>query len=153
MGRHKSRAVLTLALLLTLGVAPLGAVSNDIILPGLNGGQLAEADLDSGSHVIVVWASWSPHCRDIVERVNRLNSTWSSKVRISTVVFQESPEKIRAFLRRKNMLAPIFLDTDGVFSKKHAVTSLPGLLIVDSGRVAFNGKLPANPDSLLSQTF
>jgi len=153
MGLSLFRTLLAAALLFTLWVAPLATASNDIVLPGLNGGQLAEADLANGSHVIVVWASWSPHCRDIVERVHRLNATWSSKVRISTVVFQESPEKIRAFLQRKSMSAPIFLDTDGMFSKKHAITSLPGLLIVDNGRVAYKGKLPLNPDSLLSQTF
>jgi len=153
MGLPQLRTLLTAALLFTLWITPLGAAGTDIVLPGLNGGQLAEADLANGSQVIVVWASWSPHCRDIVERVNRLNATWSSKARISTVVFQESPDKIRAFLHRKSMSAPIFLDTDGMFSKKHAITSLPGLLIIDNGRVAYNGKLPPNPDSLLSQTF
>lgn len=144
-----SSAILAYALL----AIPLGAASENLVLPGLSGGQLAESDLQNGSHVVVVWASWSPHCRDIVERLNRLQASWSSKARISAVVFQEPPEKIRAFLDRKQLSVPVFLDANGAFSKKHAVTSLPGLLIVDNGKVAFSGKMPVNPDSLLSQTF
>ena len=43
-------------------------------LEGLNGETLSDVEVREGSTVIVVWASWSPRCQDIVPRVQSLQS-------------------------------------------------------------------------------
>lgn len=153
-GRHPRRpgraiaGALALLLGLTLAV-PVPA--QDFRLPGLRGGQLTEADLAQGATIVVVWASWSPRCRDIVERVNALESRWGSRARVVTVDFQEDRAAVDSFLSGKNLSVPVYLDADGSFSKKHAVTTLPGLLVIRDGNVAYRGKLPDDPSRILTE--
>lgn len=116
-------------------------------LPGYSGGELSSADLAQGTHIIVVWASWSPRCRDIASRVNDLVRTHSSLGRVVTVNFQEEPPAIAEFVRQNRLDAPIFLDRDGEFSKGHAVTTLPGLIVVRKGEVVFQGRLAADAEA------
>ncbi len=129
-------------------VAP--AEAQDFRLPGLNGGQLTESNLAQGATILVVWASWSPKCRDIVNRVNALQREWGSRARVATVNFQEDRGDVQAFLRGKSLSVPVYLDSDGSFSKNKAVTTLPGLLVIRDGKTAYRGRLPDNPDSILS---
>jgi hypothetical protein len=127
-------AALALALLWWAAAVPLWAQGGSS-LRGLGGEQLAESDLSQGTTIIVVWASWSPKSRDIVARVN----------------FQEEREAVEGFLAGKGLAAPVFLDGDGAFSKKYAVATLPGLLILKDGQVAFRGKLPDDPDRVIGE--
>jgi len=136
------------ALLTVLAVAaPVSAA--DLLLQGMGGERLSEADLAQGATIFVVWASWSPHSRDIVERVNPLVQRWSGKARVVTVNFQENQQAVQGFLAGKNLGTTVFLDADGAFSKKYAVATLPGLLIIKDGRVAYRGKLPDDPDRVI----
>lgn len=140
------------ALLLTaaLVVTALPAVAQGTTLRGLGGETLREADLTRGSTIVVVWASWSPRGKDVDGKVNSLVDRWGGRARVVTVNFQEDEATVREFLAGKNMRAPVFLDPDGAFSKKNAVTNLPGLLVIKDGETAFRGKLPDDPDSVIS---
>lgn len=132
-----------IALALTLGVVPvLGQGSFN--LPGLAGGSLSSADLATGTTILVVWASWSPRCRDIVPRVNDLASRFGGRARVVTVDFQEEPAAVEAFLAGKGLTVPVYLDRSGDFSKAHAVTTLPGLIVYRAGEVRFQGRLEAD---------
>lgn len=142
-----------LVLLVAALLAPssLPGEEDSITLEGLDGGRLSEADLQRDATILVVWASWSPRCRDIVSRVNELDRRWSSRARVVTVVFQEEGAEARQFLAGQSLKAPVFLDSSGAFSKKYAVTTLPGLLVFNQGELSFRGKLPANPGPTLEQ--
>ena len=151
MFRKRARLwIAALALMVVAGVTA-GAQENTR-LQGLGGEQLSQSDLDRGTTVLVVWASWSPRCRDIVERVNPLAERWGGKARVGTVNFQEDRGAVESFLRGKSLQAPVYLDGDGAFSKRNAVTTLPGLLVYVDGRVAYSGRLPEDPDRVLAQT-
>jgi thiol-disulfide isomerase/thioredoxin len=120
-------------------------------LVGLDGGPLREASLSEGTTVVVVWASWSPRCRDIVERVNAVQDRWGSKVRVLTVNFQEESDAARGFLQGQGLKVPVYLDIDGAFSKKHAVTWLPGLIVFRGGDVPFKGRFAADADATIAR--
>lgn len=139
------------ALLLTflLAAGPLGA--QDVRLPGLQGGQLTDANLAQGATILVVWASWSPKCRDIVDRVNAVQRRWGQTARVVTVNFQEDRDTVQQFLAGKRLSVPVYLDLDGAFSKKNSVTTLPGLLVVRDGTTAYRGRLPDNPDAVIGE--
>lgn len=141
-------AVAAVAMLgLIASVLPVGA--QELQLDGLRGERLREADLAQGSTIVVVWASWSPRGRDIVERVNAIESRWGRQARVITVNFQEDRGAVEQFLTGKGLRVPVFLDVDGAFAKKNAVTTLPGLLVVKDGTVAFRGKLPDDADTTI----
>jgi thiol-disulfide isomerase/thioredoxin len=146
-----------LALILQLALASSTAAQDDapgrdrLALPALDGEPLTTADLAQGTTLLVVWASWSPRCRDIGARIDRLAETWSNDARVASVVFQERPETIREAVAQSGPAAPVYLDLSGDFSKRHAVITLPMLLIFRDGELAFRGKLSANPDPVIER--
>ena len=137
------------AMLLAALAVPLAA--QNIRLQGLGGEQLAEADLVRGTTIVVLWASWSPRSRDIAARVNPLASRWGGRARVVTVNFQEDRAAVEKFLAGKDFGATVFLDPDGAFSKKYAMATLPGLLILKDGQVVYRGKLPETPDQVIGE--
>lgn len=152
--RRRARRAVVLPMLVLAALAAVGAeAQGGLTLGGTRGESLAEADLLRGSSCIVVWASWSPRGRDIAERVARLQGRWGSRCRVATVNYQETRQEVDAFLAGKNLPVPVFLDPDGAFSKKYAVTTLPGLLVFKDGQVAYRGRFPDDPDRVLGEIF
>lgn len=143
-------AVLLLALAV-LSVTALMGQAGAASIRGLDGGSLTVDELGRGDTILVFWSSWSPRCRDIVEQVNPIFSKWNDRARVATVNFQEEPAAIRDFLTGKQLRAPVFVDDRGAFSRKHAVTDLPGLVIYRDGKVAYQGKLPREADQLIQR--
>lgn len=135
---------------LAVSLLSVPASAQGVRLSCLQGSSLSEADLARGATVVVVWASWSPRSRDIVERVNPLASRWGGRARVVTVNFQEDRQAVAAFLAGKSLAAPVCLDQDGSFSKKYNIANLPGLLVVKDGQVVYRGKLPDDPDRVLA---
>lgn len=133
-----------------LALGPGAARAQDVSLGCVGGSRLAQADLDRGAVIVVVWASWSPRSRDIVERVGALASQWGSRARVLTVNFQEDGAAVQRFLAGKNLGAPVCLDSEGAFSRKYNIATLPGLLVLRDGQVAYRGKLPPDPDAVIS---
>jgi len=140
--------ILVLAMTVLVGF-PGFAGAQPVSLSCLGGEGLSEADLARGTTIVVVWASWSPRSRGIVERVSSLASRWGGQARVLTVNFQEDRQAVQGFLAGRNFGVPVCLDTDGAFSKKHNVATLPGLLVVKDGQMAYRGKLPDDADRVI----
>ncbi|MGB5661118.1 MAG: TlpA disulfide reductase family protein [Thermoanaerobaculia bacterium] len=152
--RRELLASVLVLLILTVFLVPTGghAQGRPYKLEGLQGGTLGPADFAQGVVIAVVWASWSPHCRNIVSQVDAIAATWGSQAKVISVNFQEDRAEAEAFLSGVRPKAPVYLDQSGAFSKAHSVTNLPGLVIFKDGAAAFSGKLSRDPDSIISQT-
>lgn len=150
--RHLRIPMIVLLAMLLAGVpTAVTAADDEFRLPALEGrGTLEPSDLESGSTIIIFWASWSPRSRDIAERTNDIAEQWGGRATVLTVNFQEEADVAREFLGGE-LEVDTYLDTDGAFSKQHTMTSLPGLLIYRDGEVVFRGKLPADPSGLIAQ--
>lgn len=151
IARRPRRSAAWLAVALLGFALALPGAAQDVRLPGLRGGQLTDADLAQGATVIVVWASWSPRGKDVVQRINAIERGWGNRARVVTVNFQEDRGTVEEFLAGQNLSAPVYLDADGAFSKKYAVTNLPGLVVIKAGQVAYRGRLPDDPASILDE--
>lgn len=123
----------------------------EVNLRGLRGAGLTTSEISQGNTVLVIWTSWSPRCRDtIVERLNRMKAALGGSAKVYAVSFNEDADEVERFLAGKSLSVPVLLDSDGSFSKKHAITVLPGLVVIRNGQVTYGGKLPDSPDALLS---
>lgn len=148
------RGALALVILIAAALVHLSGVqagAQEVALSCLGGERLSDGDLARGATIVVVWASWSPRSRDIVQRVNPIAARWGGTARVVTVNFQEERQAIEAFLAGKGLGSPVCLDPDGVFSRKYNVATLPGLLVVKDGQVAYRGKLPDDADRILAE--
>lgn len=140
-------AVLVAAL---LAVLPAASRAEDINLSCLGGARLTDADLARGTAIVVVWASWSPRSRDIVEHVGALANRWGSRARVVTVDFQEDRPAVERFLAGRSFGVPACLDPDGTFSRKYNVANLPGLVIFKDGQAVHRGKLTDDADQVIA---
>lgn len=125
--------------------------AQSIQLAGLNGARFSDADLARGATIVLVWASWSPRSRSIVERTNSIVKRWEGKARVVTVNFQEERPTVEKFLAGKPIEAPVFLDSDGAFSKKYGVATLPALLVFKEGKIEYRGQLPKDADAVIAK--
>jgi thiol-disulfide isomerase/thioredoxin len=148
---NNSLRLVAILAVLCLGVVAAPVSAQDIRLQGMGGERLAESDLARGTTIVIVWASWSPRSRDIVARVNPVAQRWGGQARVVTVNFQEERGAVESFLSGKGLGAAVFLDPDGAFSKKYAMATLPGLLIIKDGQVVYRGKLPDDPDRVIGE--
>ncbi len=145
------RRAFALALLGSLLVVPtLLAQGQPLDLRGLRGERLTDADLARGAVVAVVWASWSPRGRNVADRVQALERSWSGKARVLTVNFQEDAPAVESFVGAHRWQSPVFLDPDGLFAKRYAVATLPGLVVLRDGKAVYKGKLPDDPDPVVA---
>ena len=145
--RPAARRLLATALLLAVALGGALAAQASWELPGLAGGSLSSNDVASGTTVMIVFAGWSPHCADIVQRTNALAGRLGGRARVVMVDFQEDPAEVSAFLEGKGARAPVYLDSDGTFSKQHRVITLPGMVVYRDGAVTFQGKMPQDAEA------
>lgn len=117
-------------------------------LKHLDGSSVAANEV-AGNALFIVFSSWSPKCRDIVERANEVEADWGDKARVFLVNFQEDAETVEEFLDGQELNVEVLLDPDASFSKQHQITYLPSLLAVKNGSAAFRGKLPSDTKPVL----
>ncbi|MCP4205037.1 MAG: redoxin family protein [bacterium] len=144
-------ALLALA---TVLVAPLSAAAT-VDVAGLThlDGTAITADEVSENALFVVFSTWSPKCRGIVELVNEIHSDWGDRAQVFLVNFQEDAGAVEKFLAGRKPKVKVLLDPDASFSKKHKITYLPSLLAVRDGSPAFRGKLPSDVGPVLRPIF
>ncbi len=130
----------------------LSGAAAEFRLSGADGGELTHASLATGDTLVVVWASWSPRCRDLPERMAKLKIDWGKKAEIVSVNFQEEKAVVREYLASSPLGVPTYLDRDGQFSKDHAVTTLPGLLVYREGSLVLKATLGADTDRALRRS-
>lgn len=133
-----------------LALAPSPAVAAEDVLTDLQGRSLEAGAFGRGTVIAVFMATWSPRCRDVVERVQEIESRWGDRARVVLIDFQEDADTVRRFVGDKPPVR-VYLDAEGAYSKEHAITFLPGLLVLQDGAVAFRGRLGNDPNSVLSQ--
>ena len=119
----------------------------------MRGGNLQAAGISDQDVIVIVWASWSPRCRDIVDRVNAVQQRWAGKARVVAMSFNEDRADVETFLGGKDLRAAVVLDQGGEFAKSHGITSLPGVVLLRGGKVVHAGKLPDDVDALLASHF
>lgn len=150
--RMVARVTVVTALAFGLALTATPAVAQGLQLQQLGGGSMSESQMLQGTTIAVFFASWSPRGKDVVERINQINAKWGNKARVVAINFQEDQATVQQFLSGQKLNVPVLLDESGRFSKKYAVTWLPGLLVLQDGETAFRGRLGDNPDSVLSQS-
>ena len=143
-------AMLTAVAMIAMAAPPVAVAAEEVLTDG-DGRALTAGEFGQGAVIVVFMASWSPRCRDVIERVNRIHDEWGARARVVVVNFQEDPAEMASFLVGKTTRAEIYYDRDGAFSKAHSITFLPGLLVLQNGTVAFRGRLGRDPGSVLSQ--
>ena len=140
-----------LAALLVFGAASVGAAEDAALRAWTKGAtpplalrDLAGADVDlrklAGQVVVVnFWATWCEPCIAEMPSLQRLRERLRGRsLEVLAVNYAESPEKVRAFLRKSRIDLPVLLDPSKEAADAWNAKGLPMTFVVDrAGKVRY----------------
>jgi len=106
-------------------------------LPGLTLADLDGRALDPASwkgKVLLVnfWATWCGPCREEMPAMQALGRELADRgLVVLAVNYEESPDRVRRFLRDAGLSLPVLLDAEGAVARQYRVTALPASFFVD----------------------
>lgn len=131
--------------LLTVNIArPQGPVDTPIVgrsapafdLPTLDGDRLSLADLRGSGVVLNFWASWCIPCREEAPLLTAASETYGPRgIRIVGVVYQDSADNARDFMRRYGQTYRAVVDQDGRTAIDYGVFGIPETFFIDPSGV------------------
>jgi len=152
-------AALISVFLLALGNDPahiesplLGRVAPDFALKAVNGGSVVDLAAMRGKPVVLnFWATWCSPCYQehpvLVENAKLLGD----QVQFVGVVFQDTDEKINAFLSERGSAYPTLVDVKGKTAIAYGVGGVPETFFLDrTGRIVAKYDGPMTTEILQS---
>ncbi|NJD27142.1 MAG: TlpA family protein disulfide reductase [Chloroflexi bacterium] len=137
--------VAALVVFLTVNVGrPAGPVDTPIVgrpapafdLDTLAGGRLSLAQLRGSAVVLNFWASWCIPCREEAPLLTAADATYGPRgVRVIGVVYQDSADNARDFMRRYGQTYPGLLDPSGRTAIDYGVFGIPETFFIDASGV------------------
>ena len=145
--------------LLTINIAgPSTAVDTPIVgrpapafdLETLDGGRLSVADLRGSPVVVNFWASWCIPCREEAPLLTAAAEEYEAQgLRVVGIVYQDSPQSARDFMRRYGQTYPGLADPDGRTAIDYGVFGIPETFFVDRTGVVRSRQVgPVTEESL-----
>ena len=139
--------LLAAALIASFAPASRGGGAPDFTLASAGGETVSLGQFAGKKPVLLVfWATWCPHCNEAVPAINEMRSRMSGRLQILAIDFMESGEKVKSFMKRKNVTYPVLLDGNGKVARMYGVRGIPTYVLLDGkGRIVyFDNALPAD---------
>ena len=109
-----------------------GDAAANFSLQTLDGDSFTLAENRGKVVVVDFWATWCGPCVAGLPVVTKVMRDYADKgVVFVAVNLRESPEKVSAFMDKKNWNFTVALDSDGSIANKYGVTGIPHSVIID----------------------
>ncbi len=132
----------------------VGQSAPDFTLAVLNGKEDNMTKARGGKKAILFfWATWCPHCRSELKRLNENVGEIEKKgIKLFLVDLGESKEDVQHYVDRYKVNLPIFLDQDSTLSDPYGVVGVPTLVFInEKGTVtAVEHAFPSNYEKLFA---
>lgn len=113
----------------------IGAVVPNIVLPDVNGKQTELSKINSGKVLIVFYASWCPHCKDLLPKLNELKKSQSgNKLEVLAISLDNKREDWVSFVKDNcsNLINVSDLKGwDGKAAGDYFIYATPTMLLID----------------------
>lgn len=160
---------LLVMLLMFLSLSPVGAMSNlpatssgqgsakpalDVTLPRSDGTSASLMSARQGGKAILIfWATWCPHCREELERINQLLPQMEEKgIKIILVNVGESREEINAYFERRQINLISFMDEENVLQEPYDLVGIPTVVFVsaEGNILSSSHEIPSDFDAIFT---
>jgi peroxiredoxin len=103
-----------------------------------------------GYQIVLVefFGSWCDHCQDSVPVLNKIQNDYRGKVKVLSINYKESVDKVKKFIDDYGAEYTILRDATGSVSKKYNLTSVPKNIFID-----LNGKVVKTAASMSEQQY
>jgi len=86
--------------------------------------------------IIFLWATWCPHCRTELKRLNQMQDEMAAKgIKIILVSLGESYGTVKNYIDQNGYTLDIFLDEDQSLEEPYRIVGVPTLFFVDENGV------------------
>jgi peroxiredoxin len=109
----------------------------DFTLRGSDGSNLRLAELRGRVVMVNFWATWCGPCKVEMPHLSRIYEKYrSTGFVLLGINIDEDPKQAMALATRLNVRFPVLFDTDKAVSRRYALDSMPGTVLIDrDGRV------------------
>ncbi|MCB9743179.1 MAG: TlpA family protein disulfide reductase [Alphaproteobacteria bacterium] len=104
-------------------------------------GSAADADVQSGTTLLVFWEVWCPHCRREVPEIQKTYEKYKGRldvVGLTKITKSATDEKVEEFIKEQGLTYPVAKE-DGSATQDFAVSGVPAAAIVKDGKVVWRG--------------
>jgi cytochrome c biogenesis protein CcmG/thiol:disulfide interchange protein DsbE len=128
----------------------IGRAAPPFTLPDVHTGEPRSLAAYRGKPVVVnFWASWCQPCYAEHEALVSAARAEGDDVRFVGVVYEDTPEMVKAFLERQGRAYPSVMDPDGRTAIAYGIFGVPETFFVDAeGIVVGKFQGPLSPDTL-----
>jgi thiol-disulfide isomerase/thioredoxin len=119
-------------------------------------GERFDVDDFTGQVTLVnFWASWCGPCVEEIPSLNRLKEKMRDEsFRLISINYAESPQQIRAFMKKVDVAFPVLLDKDGALAGQWKVVAFPSTFVIGpDGKIHYgvNAAIYWDSDAVVSQ--
>ena len=95
--------------------------------------------------LLVFWATWCPYCVQEIPQIKKLQEEMKGRdFEILAIDIQESKEKLKPFIEKKDIKYKILIDPDGGVATSYKVEGIPENIVIDKkGNIAHRGEFPS----------
>lgn len=134
----------------------IGKPVKDFTLKIANGESTSLDKYRDGKKAIVFfWATWCPHCRHQLDRLNKEKASIIDRgIKIAPVDVGESEAIVNKYLKSNKVDMNVFLDVDSKVSNDYNLIGVPTFYFVgaDGNVVSVGHALPEDIDAVFTQT-
>jgi thiol-disulfide isomerase/thioredoxin len=113
--------------------------------------MLTEKPDREGKVVIIdFWATWCPPCREAIPELNEIQQKYKDDV-VIIGISDESPDKVKAFMKKTPMKYAQAIDTKKRMSKEVEVAGIPHVLIISTDGVVRWQGYPLSEEERLTE--
>jgi thiol-disulfide isomerase/thioredoxin len=114
------------------------------------------ADLEGKPVLLVFWATWCPHCRREMPRIEEIWQRFKDDGLVIVGVTKNSrgqtTDKVREYIGENGLTLPIGIDSTGGTSKSYSVSGIPAAALIDkSGKVVVRDHPTRITDEVIKQ--
>ena len=129
----------------------LGNQAPDFTIPNLAGEKVVLSKLSQEKPTLLVfWASWCPTCNEEIPVLNQWAGLYPD-LQIVGVNVQEPAERVRTFVKKRNIRYAVLLDEEGEVAEQYGLVGIPAsVLLAKGGKIIYYGfSLPQDVDQLI----
>src|SRR3989338_1680398 len=105
----------------------------DFTLKALNGEEINMTKYRDGKDTIIFfWATWCPHCRTELKRLNDDGLTLEKEgIKLLLVDLGENKEVVEAYVKKNHVKFPVLLDEESSLAEPYGIIGVPTFFLVN----------------------
>jgi len=133
-----------------------GKEVQDFTLKVVNGEEVRLKKYRDGKKTIIFfWATWCPHCRTELGRLNEEKASFEKQnIKIALVDVGEKEDIVDKYIRKNNITFDVFLDVESKVANMYGLIGVPTFYFVDKDGIVLDVQhsLPENLEDVFSDS-